>query len=226
MRKRSLWVSAIVRAYVRHSPLERGKWRLLNWTRPYLVAKLEKDVLVPIWDLDDMELGLLLKGIFEPQDVEFFTSLLETGMTVMDLGANLGMYTLLAARRVGPSGRVFSFEPSPAVAARLRRNLEFNSLSNVIAVEAAVGDQVGEATFYLQEESDRNTLAVGSGKPIHVPAVTLDSFVDTQKIGRVDVMKMDVEGAESKVLRGGGRLFSSDGAPVVMFELNPKALEA
>jgi FkbM family methyltransferase len=217
----------MIRGYVRHSPVQKGKWRLLEWSTSFLLAEPERGTFLRISDLKNpVELSLIHKGLLEPQDVSLFLSLLRPGMTVLDVGANVGMYTLLGARRVGPAGRVHAFEPTPRVATALRRNVALNGLDNVIINEAAVGAVAGTATFFLQEASDRNTLGGGVGTPMEVKTITLDGYVTTAGVAKVDVMKMDVEGAEVAALQGGRELFSREEAPVLFLEVNPEALEA
>ncbi len=221
-----LLASPAVCAYVRHFPIERGKWRLLRWASRFLVAKLEPGTYIRVSDAtDSVEQAIVYQGLLEPEDVRFFLSLLEPGMTVFDVGANLGTYALLAARRVGPSGRLHAFEPGPATADRLRGNVRLNGLSNVVVNQAAVSDRAGVITLYLQDDSDCNTLTAGAGTPVQVPALTLDDYVGTHNLGQVDVLKMDVEGAEVTALRGGGRLLAAPRAPLILLEFNPQALE-
>ena len=219
--------SSLVCGYVRRCPLDKGKWRLLQLASSFLVVEPEPGTFLRVADLGNpIELALVRRGLLEPEDVGLFLSLLRPGMTVLDVGANVGMYSLLSARRVGPTGRVHAFEPTPAVAASLRRNVALNGLGNVHVHEAAVSDAAGRATFYLQDSSDCNTLAGGAGTPIRVRTVTLDDHVAAHGLDRVDVMKMDVEGAEVLALRGGGRLLAAADGPVLMLEFNPEALGA
>jgi FkbM family methyltransferase len=218
--------SSLVCGYIRRCPVSRGKWRLLQCASPFLVAEPEPGTFVRVADLTNpIELACVYRGLPEPEDVRLFLSLLRPGMTVFDVGANVGLYSLLAARRVGPGGRVHAFEPTPHVAASLRGNVALNRLANVVVTEAAVSDRVGEATFYLQNSSDRNTLGGGVGRPVRVRTVTLDDYA-ARCPGRVDVMKMDVEGAEVLALRGGRRLLAAADGPVLLLEFNPEALRA
>jgi FkbM family methyltransferase len=218
--------SSLVCGYLRRSPVEKGKWRLLQWASSFLVAEPEPGAFIRVADLENpIELALARRGLVEPQDVRFFLSLLEPGMTVLDVGANIGMYTVLAARRVGPAGRVHAFEPTPAVAGSLLRNIALNALDNVVVNEAAVSDTAGVATLFLGETCDRSSLA-GGGTPVQVEAVTLDGYLADCEVPKVDVVKMDVEGAEARALRGAGRLLAGEDAPVLMLEFNAEALGA
>lgn len=144
-----------------------------------------------------------LLGNSEPAVQRLLAEWLHPGMVFYDLGANIGLYSLLGARMVGPAGRVFSFEPDFEVAKRLRANIARNSLSNVTVVEAGIWSQSGEANFEGADLSspDHGTgrfIAGGQGTPIR--CVRLDDFI--QKSPPPQVIKCDVEGAEIEVLRG------------------------
>jgi FkbM family methyltransferase len=126
-------------------------------------------------------------------------------MVVYDLGANIGLFSLIAARAVGPSGRVFSFEPDPENAERLRRNVQRNACSNVTVVEAGVWSTSGYLSF-ISSDSSSPDRGLGRfeidgdapGKPTR--CVSLDDFV--AEAPPPDAIKCDVEGAELVVLKG------------------------
>ncbi len=220
--------SALIRGYVKHFPVERGKYRLLRGAASFLVVELEPGTFVRITDVcNPIEARIVRHGMLEPDDVRFFLALLGPGMTVLDVGANIGQYTLLAARRVGAAGRIHAFEPTPAVAASLRRNVAFNGLSNVVLNEVAVSATPGSATFHMHpEDSDTNTIvaAYEGGTSIVVPAVTLDGYLFDHDLTAADVMKIDIEGAEMLALQGAKALLSGAGAPVILIEFNEEAL--
>jgi FkbM family methyltransferase len=223
----SRWKSKLVCAYARHFPLQRGKWRLLKWASPFLVVQLEPGVFIRASDIDNpIEKNLVMKGTLEEEDLRLFLSLISPGMTVMDLGANVGMYTMLAARRVGSAGRVHAFEPTPAVCEKLRQNVELNGLSNVCVSQVAVSDVRGVATFFMGDDSDQNSLSNTTGAAIEVQTITLDDYLAAENVGDVSLMKIDIEGAEVKALEGARRLLSSERAPLLMIEFNPDALRA
>jgi FkbM family methyltransferase len=160
----------------------------------------------------------------ERQDRQLLLSLLCPGMTALDIGANVGTYALPFATRVGKTGHVHAFEPSPSVASRLRTNVEISGLNNVSVQEVAVSDNARGAQLHFAEDDDRNSLAGASHRSIMVSTTTLDDYLAAHGINGVDVMKIDVEGAEALVLRGACKLLSSESAPVIMIEINPAAL--
>ncbi|HKY37036.1 MAG TPA: FkbM family methyltransferase [Polyangiaceae bacterium] len=130
----------------------------------------------------------------------------QPGQTVVDAGANVGFFTLRHARDVGPSGRVFAFEPNPSVFRLLQHNVERNGLKQVSCHRSALGERVGSLLF----TSDPRSTSCGhiseseeTGEP--VPVSTLDALVEEQGLTCIDLLKLDVEGYEPHVLRGGAQ---------------------
>lgn len=167
---------------------------------------------------------ILTMGTIEAAERAFFRQELKPGQVFFDIGANLGLFALTAAKRVGPTGRVYAFEPSAREARLLQHNVDQNGFTNVTIVRGALSDHEGEARFAVATDGGTNSLA----KTTHpeqviqtwetVPLTTLDAFVTKHAIERVHMMKIDVEGGECDVLRGGARLFSRADAPVVLSE--------
>ena len=135
---------------------------------------------------------------------------LRPGMVFYDLGANIGLFTLLAARLVGISGKVFSFEPDPEISVRLRRNIERNGFQNVTVVEMGAWSASGQVNFVTADPAspDRGVGKFVSGEdaPSGTPirCVSLDDFMLSAPAP--DAIKCDVEGAETEVLRGAEKL--------------------
>jgi FkbM family methyltransferase len=167
----------------------------------------------------------VLKGVFEKSESEFLMRMLKPGMTVLDIGAHHGFYTLLASRSVGNSGHVFAFEPSPRERKKLKWHLRWNHCSNVEVFDVALGASAGEAELFLAagRETGCNGLqppAVrGTSKKVNVTLDTVDNFLIRRKIERVDFVKLDVEGAELSVLGGAGNLLSAQPRPIVLVEV-------
>lgn len=129
-----------------------------------------------------------------------------TGDTVLDVGANWGGHSLLLSRLVGPGGRVIACEPSPCVAAETRWHLSANEVQNVTLLELALADQPGTATFDTQTLSTTGKLVDQPGQAaassVTVQVQTLDQLVADLPLPALNFVKVDVEGAESKVLLG------------------------
>ena len=163
---------------------------------------------------------LYFLGSWEGGYTRAIQRILEPGMVVLDVGANIGWYTLMCAHAVGPTGRVHAFEPVPEEVDRLRRNVRLNALSQVSVHEVAVSDAVGVTC--IGETRDAGATWVGEGDR-EVRTTTLDAFVDRQRLSRVDFVKMDIEGAEVLALRGAQRLLR-ELRPRLMVEVEPKPL--
>jgi len=206
--------------YIRHFPLQRGKWKLLHSCAGFLVVELEAGLIIRIADPTDVSERYVVFG-YEQQEMKEFMSLAKPGMTFFDVGANLGMYSVLAGKRVGPSGRVHAFEPTPALVSKLKQQLALNSLHNVTVNETAISSETGTAQFFLAEASVNNCLSSSSDsdRAIFVRTITLDEYVHKQGIAHVDLMKVDVEGAEVQVLLGAKKLLSASDAPTIMMEV-------
>jgi len=144
----------------------------------------------------------------------------------VDVGANAGNYSIIAARRVGASGRVIAFEAARETYARLVRHLSLNQADNVIPLNAAVGAEEGLATMTICENSGLSHLGKmerpNFEKTERVPLVSLDRFLPALTEGRkIDLLKIDVEGAELSVLRGAEWLFQSGAIKKLHLELIP-----
>lgn len=160
-------------------------------------------------------------GGYEEGSQKLFESILRPGMTVLDLGANFGFYTLRALRK---ECRVVSYEPTPQTCALLRQNINANGFANCgrsIVVEAAVSDMCGITEFYENPNMcGYNSIYSMEGQHlIQVPTVTLDSQIE--EIGRVDVIKMDIEGAEYRALLGMRRLLERNPQVQILMEFAP-----
>lgn len=150
--------------------------------------------------------------------------LLKPGQVFYDVGANVGFFSVIAARLTGPQGHVVAFEPVATNCALVRYNCRLNSLRNVELIEDAVGDVAGTGNLLLARYSGGAALDVASAPPdfagkVSVRVVTLDDLVSQQRIAAPDVVKIDVEGAEIHVLRGMRRVLT-ERRPVVIFEVD------
>ena len=167
---------------------------------------------------------LYWKGIFalEPDAVGVFLQLLKFADTVLDVGANIGYYSLVAAVD-NRQRRVYAFEPVPRVFNRLIRNKQINNLSNLQAYSMAATTYDGEITLYVPPEERPVAASTLKGyrenvKAISVPATRLDSFVLENNIKKVDLMKIDTEATEHLVLEGAVNILERD-EPIIICEV-------
>lgn len=148
---------------------------------------------------------LLYKGGFEEFETRLFVAALEPGATVLDIGANVGIYTVLAAARVGPAGHVYAFEPERENFSLLMKNIAANGHGNVVPLQRAVGERKGEIPVYLAKDNrgDHRTYSPNDGyqrEHYLVPMVTVDDALPPS--ATPSVIKMDIQGFEMYALRG------------------------
>jgi FkbM family methyltransferase len=166
---------------------------------------------------------IVYNGVWEALQTDTFLSILKEGMVVLDIGANVGYYTLLAARAVGPQGKVFAFEPEPKNYGLLCSNVKENGYDNVITVPSALSDHNGTGRLYLSpNNSGIHNLSKRWEETtfINVNTVTLDEyFRDYER--RIDVIKLDAEGAEELIFKGMSQLLKNNPNLILFTELNP-----
>lgn len=189
---------------------------------------------LPMWvDTRDRVIAthLLGEGVWEPSETAAFLAHLREGMCVFDVGANIGYYTLLAARAVGSSGRVWAFEPEPHNFALLTRNAAENGFENVRLVNAAVSDRSGVLRLHLDDANfgahslEAGSVRTSSGRSVDVETVFLDRFADeASAFGAGVLVKVDVQGAEALVVAGAQRLLGLPNVTLFL-EIWPEALE-
>jgi len=175
----------------------------------------------------------IYEGVFELHERRFVWEFLQPGMVMLDIGAHHGLYTVIAATKVGRGGRVIAFEPSPRERARLETHRQKNRLDQVTIESIALGKEEGEATLYLPTErnSGFNSLRIAQtlrdeAMEVKVPLEKLDHYLARTKRPPVDLVKLDVEGGELDVLRGGSSVFGSGSErPAILCEVEDERTE-
>lgn len=175
---------------------------------------------------DDVCDDAVFTGNFEVSERRFLQWFLKPGMTVLDIGAHHGFYTMLAARMVGPTGRIISFEPSHRDRKRLLAHLRLNHILDRVSVfPIALGRETAESTLYVVVGRDtgcnslRPPAVTEPTQAVQVSVTSLDTFLAQQNVVRVDFIKMDVEGAELGVVQGAEELLGRRYRPVILAEL-------
>lgn len=169
------------------------------------------------------DLGLFAFGVYEPLVTETFTRIVRKNSVVLDVGANIGYYTLIAAKLVAEKGRVFAFEPEPANFSLLEENVRLNGYKNVVLERKAVSNKTGKADLFIQGKAGQHSICQPSTSHVQVETVNLDNYF--RDFGKeIDLVKIDVEGAEPLVIQGMSELLTKNRRLKIIMEFNPLAL--
>ena len=158
-------------------------------------------------------------------EIKFVRQLLKPGQKVIDIGASYGVYTLSMAQAVGPTGSVWAFEPASSTAELLAEGIAVNGFAQVVLERSALSSSRGTARLSLNENSEKNALVPGkalSGASETVPLVTLDECMERYGWRDIEFMKIDAEGEEANILKGGKRFFA-ELSPLVQYEIKAGA---
>ncbi|MDP8265649.1 MAG: FkbM family methyltransferase [Candidatus Aceula meridiana] len=150
-------------------------------------------------------------GGYEIAESRFIADFIKPTDVCLDVGANIGYYTLLMASRV-PKGQVYSFEPVPLCYHLLQSSIYFNKFVNITVNNCAVGEEAGKEPLFIASDSAfsslRSSIECNFAKKIDVKVITLDDYTSSEGIAKVDFLKIDVEGAEMLVINGATKLLS------------------
>jgi FkbM family methyltransferase len=229
-----LWVSLSASA-IRALPF--GRYHAANalarFAGPPFLARLPADLGRSsfVCDLHDtIAREVCFTGRYEPQETQLALRLLRPGMTAVDVGANWGYFTLVCAHRVGSNGRVFALEPHPQLVSMLGENVTDNHLSHVEVIRVAAGAAAGTTAFVGFDHHAGNSgvsrAARGADRvDFESPVAALDDLLDGRQIDRVDLVKVDIEGAEVAALAGMSRGLARGRYRFVLLECHPQELE-
>jgi len=233
LRMRSL-LGSLLRMILRLYPMERGKyWILVNIYLPLLAPKAGKATVttlrhglrMKIDPSEYLQAHLYLFGSYELPTIRHIRSFLTPGAVCVDVGAQMGYLSLAMATSAGRTTAVHAFEPEDMNAARFQENMALNSISNVTLHREAVSNIEGTLHLFLSKTANAGTHSTVynernvTEESIQIPATTLDAFVRTWSIERVDLIKVDVEGAEFEVLQGADHVLRTF-RPRVILELS------
>jgi FkbM family methyltransferase len=154
-------------------------------------------------------------------EIRFVRILMRPGDRAIDIGANHGVYSLSIAQAVGPSGRVWSYEPASVVAGFLAQSIAVNGFEHVVLERQAMSDHVGQAEMSVSADSELNTLALNGSPKASIETVeltTLDDAMARHSWHDIDFIKIDAEGEEARILEGGARFFA-ELSPLVLYEI-------
>jgi len=171
--------------------------------------------------------GSLLMGNYERIETEIFKKIVRKGDVVIDIGANIGYYTLIAAKLVGDSGIVITFEPEPYNFHLLKKNVEVNGYKNVILEQRAVSNKNANLKLFLSEDNigdHRIYQPSESRKSIEIESIRLDDYIKNAGIDKVNIIKMDIQGAEGLALQGMHEVLTKNKDLTIFTEFWPSGL--
>ena len=211
--------------------LKRVLWRL-RWliTNQTFIIPFAQNLKIRIPQSGSGSL-IYYQGFSEPETADFMFRFLQPGMVLVDVGAHIGEYTLLAASTVKESGEVHAFEPQSKLFPLLNENVQLNNFNHVTLNRVAVSDRIGKIEFEVFDEpsvsSIRKQVATTEKKNaelVSVPSISLDEYWQDQN-RKIDLIKIDVEGAEKLVFEGAKQLLElpPSEAPTWVFEYAPKS---
>lgn len=201
-------------------------------TTQFKIFSTNEGIKVKLNAQEALTLGIVYLGTINKYETKILKTIIKPGDIVIDVGTYVdGWYTLLAAKLTGNKGHVYAFEPHPIYYQRLKENVQLNRLTNVTLERLGIFNKSGSFVFY--EAQFGSTIIKSQAvaitktkqpKEITIQATTLDSYVKAKNIRHVSLIKIDVEGAEMSVLKGGNRLLRSKNAPDLVVEVFDKQL--
>lgn len=194
-----------------------------EWPSRPLITTIEPEkLMLEVIPSDVIGMPIARFGVYEFALSQLIRAYLTTTDVFVDVGANIGYYSVIASNLVGPAGRVFAFEPSPRVRARLVRNITLNGMTNNVEVRSeAVSEECGIVRLVEPNGGGNDGLAYvdlkATGGGVEVTAVRLDGVPELRS-RLPDLIKVDVEGGEAAVFRGASMLLREEAAPTILFE--------
>jgi FkbM family methyltransferase len=215
----------------RNTPEFRGKWRLVKWLENNKSKCFSLDPF--IYSLKGCKMRcdpttnfhLFIHGPEKNKKIiPIIDKYVKPGQVVVDVGAHSGYFTICLSKAVGDSGKVYAYEASPVIYKELCHTVNENKLTNVSAINKAMSEEIGQVSFFLAPnwKSEISSLRPGEGEKINIEATKMD--VEFQNESPVTFVKIDVEGAEMKVLYGMDSVIRRD-HPVMVIEITDKWLK-
>ncbi len=231
------WVDTILCWLFRHVKQNEISQRIALWwgfrfRGTPKVVRLRTGQLMIVDPTDYLQCLIYYLGMFEPHCINLLEKLLKGGDTFIDIGGNIGLFSMVASSKVGAAGKVITFEPAPFHCETIRKNIRLNNFSNIDLYETALGDAPGEVELVMPKGGNQGSYSISfQSNAEHeilkavVPVSKLDDIVQKNKISleNLSLIKMDIEGAEMLALGGMEELFKR--LPSVLIEFNETALQ-
>lgn len=169
---------------------------------------------------------------YELNNINFINNNIKPGMVAIDVGAHLGLISIIIGKRVSPNGNVFSFEPTPSTFRLLKRTIEINKMSGTVKpLNKAISERTGKDFFYVTdiEASNSNSLSnnkrtIGTETKIEVQLTSIDDFAKEYNLNKIDLIKIDAEGTEYSVLKGATEVIDKS-KPKIILALHPDSIK-
>jgi FkbM family methyltransferase len=207
-------------------------WDKQKQKREYFEITLQRGIRMRLF-FDSILSQLIYCDGFEVQEQQFVNAFLRPGDTFVDVGANIGLFSLIAAQRLGNTGSVYAFEPTSKVFERLCQNVKLNRYNNIFLFNTALSDKIGESRFFISQDGYDawNSFSPSTaGNVLSTEIVKCDTWDNFSYkhnlIDKVTMMKIDVEGWETRLLSGGYETLSRKEAPVLQVEFTDEAAQA
>jgi len=214
------------------SPWTYFKWKQIkkNCKSNRIIRKIHGSKMILDTNDDGISKQLILNATREELQTELIKKILKPGMNILDIGANIGYYALIESTKIGDKGIIFAIEPSSSNISHLEENVKINNKSNIIKIfRLAVSDKNGRSKLYVSSKSNLNTL-IRPNKQTNsllklnrgtenIATTTVDNFIS--KYGKVNLIRMDVEGYEVQIFRGMKQTLKKNNDLKILFEAHP-----
>jgi len=198
----------------------------------YTILELGNGAKLRFRNVDQIGRALYFNRNFENNIVTHIVNNIHENDVVIDIGANIGYYTIQFAKKTSSKGKVLAIEPNPTMYKELLYNIKLNNYNNILLDDSALNDQKGSADFYIPRIGKEGhaslfpNVSFEVSEKIKVNLDTLDDILDKYQINKVDLIKIDVEGAELSIFKGAKKLLSSKFKPKIYFECSEITCEA
>ena len=193
-----------------------------------IFSKYVYDFSINLLQNDTVSRSIIKYGYWELAETAIFRKIVKKGMIVIDVGANLGYYSLMAGKLV-KDGKVYAFEPDENVFSLLTSSINANGLKNIIPIKQCVSNEDGYCNLFINQDghdSGHNSMVWDKGgEQVSVSSTTLDTFMENEHIQYVNILKIDVEGAEPLILIGARKLLNDSEGLIILMEYNPSSWE-